>query len=46
MSNVNPIEADDTFDCSEFGADTGCSIVQHEAAKRLRAALAAFGRQG
>ena len=33
-------EADDTFDCSDFGLDTGCSQQQSEDARALRDALA------
>lgn len=39
-------EANDSFDCSDFGYNTGCSKKQHEAAKRLRAAIAATATLG
>lgn len=32
-------EADDTFDCSDFGEDTGCTRDQHDDAVALRAAI-------
>lgn len=35
-------EANDTFEGSERGYDTGCTVEQHEAAKRLREALSKF----
>ena len=33
-------EADDTFECSDFGEVTGCTREQRDAAQRLRLALA------
>jgi hypothetical protein len=38
-------EAEDDFEDSVFGLNTGCTPEQHEDAKRLRAALANVGGQ-
>jgi hypothetical protein len=39
-------EADDSFECgARYGVDTGCTREQHEAAARLRNALAAMAQE-